>query len=139
MEQDAYRWLSWIFSMVIFALFLFLRQKRGKRENRFKKMLKGWNLQSPLCFSDFLTLKAWLKLAIKREEGKITISPFPYLFFGYLLFGAVSFVLLFLLFRICFPEGVEFIIVFTIIFLPISSYLHYKTLKKAIYDLRGGI
>lgn len=82
MEQDVSRWLFWIFFMVIFALFLFLRQKRGKRENRFKKMLKGWNLQSPLCFSDFLTLKAWLKLTIKREEGKITISPFPYLFFG---------------------------------------------------------
>ena len=139
MEQDVSRWLSWILFMVIFALFLYLRQRRGKRENRFKKMLKGWNLQSPLCFRDFLTLKAWLKLAIKREEGKITISPFPYLFFGCLLFGAVAFVFLFLLYQIGFPEGVEFLIVFAIIFVPICSYLHYKTLKKAIYDLEGEI
>jgi len=139
MEQEISPWLFWILLMVTFALFLFLRQRRGKREDRFKQWLKKVDLQSPLCFRDFLTMKAWLKLSIKKEGEGITISFFPYLFFCYLLFGAIFFVLLSLWAWIEFPEELEFIIIFMTIFFPISGYLHYKTIKKAIYDLRAEI
>jgi len=139
MEQEIPHWLFWILLMVSFALFLFLRQRIGKREDRFKRWLKKVDLQSPLCFRDFLTMKAWLKLSIKREGDGITISFFPYMFFCYLLFGAIFFVLLSLWMWIESPEELEFIIIVMIIFFPISGYLHYKTIKKAIYDLRGEI
>jgi len=75
----------------------------------------------------------------KGGEGNKTISFFPYLLFCYLLFGAIFFVLLSLWAWIEFPEELEFIIIFMTIFFPISGYLHYKTIKKAIYDLRGEI
>lgn len=52
--------------MVAFALFLFLSQRRGKREDRFKQWLKKVDLQSPLRFRDFLTMKAWLKLSTRK-------------------------------------------------------------------------
>ena len=40
MEQEISRWLLGILLMVTFALFPFLRQRRGKREDRFKQWLK---------------------------------------------------------------------------------------------------
>ena len=66
MEQEISRWLFGILLMVAFALFLFLRQRRGKREDRFKQWLKKVDLQSPLRFRDFLTMKAWLKLSTRK-------------------------------------------------------------------------